>query len=81
MVWEGERECYNDWQPNPPNPRTGYKGHEMTTIPLNKVDDPYIVTAFSISPEHGFGLIPRPQEVRGGGVLKYSLKYFIIHFL
>ena len=35
----------------------------MTTIELNKVDDPYIVNAFSISPEHGFGLIPKPIEV------------------
>ena len=40
----------------------GYKGHEMTTIELNKVNDPYIVTAFSISPEEGFGLIPKPFE-------------------
>lgn len=40
----------------------GYKGHEMTTIELNKVNDPYIVNAFSISAEHGFGLIPKPFE-------------------
>ena len=41
----------------------GYKGHEQTTLELPKVDDPYIINAFSVSKEHGFGLIPAPQEV------------------
>ncbi|KAK7085756.1 hypothetical protein SK128_008452, partial [Halocaridina rubra] len=39
----------------------GYKGHEVTTIELPKVDDPYVLNAFSVSKELGFGLIPEPQ--------------------
>ncbi|XP_076046263.1 CD109 antigen-like [Oratosquilla oratoria] len=40
----------------------GHKGHEQNFVELNKVDDPYILNGFSISKEHGFGLVPAPQE-------------------
>ncbi|KAL7646788.1 UNVERIFIED_CONTAM: hypothetical protein RMT77_002043 [Armadillidium vulgare] len=40
----------------------GHKGYEVNTIPLPRVDDSYIVNAFSMSPTYGFGLIEAPQE-------------------
>ncbi|XP_069938701.1 CD109 antigen [Cherax quadricarinatus] len=42
----------------------GHKGHEQNDIELPKVDDPYVLNAFSVSKEFGFGLIDYP--------LKYS---------
>ncbi|KAG0724718.1 CD109 antigen [Chionoecetes opilio] len=40
----------------------GHKGHEQNNIELPKVDDPYVLNAFSVSKEFGFGLIEMPQE-------------------
>ncbi|XP_042213472.1 CD109 antigen-like [Homarus americanus] len=40
----------------------GHKGHEQNNIELPKVDDPYVLNAFSVSKEFGFGLIDTPQE-------------------
>ncbi|KAK8389963.1 hypothetical protein O3P69_012881 [Scylla paramamosain] len=38
----------------------GHKGHEQNNIELPKVDDPYVLNAFSVSKEYGFGLIDSP---------------------
>ncbi|CAL4102803.1 unnamed protein product [Meganyctiphanes norvegica] len=40
----------------------GHKNHEQTTVEHGKVDDPYYITAFSVSKEYGFGLVPYAQE-------------------
>ncbi|XP_050713228.1 CD109 antigen-like isoform X2 [Eriocheir sinensis] len=40
----------------------GHKGHEQNKIELPKVDDPYMINAFTISKEHGFGMIEAPIE-------------------
>lgn len=42
---------------------SGHKGHEQNKIELPKVDDPYMINAFTISKEHGFGMIEAPIEV------------------
>ncbi|KAK3858623.1 hypothetical protein Pcinc_035182 [Petrolisthes cinctipes] len=39
----------------------GHKGHEQSTLELPKVNDPYVLNAFSVSQEYGFGLVPSPQ--------------------
>ncbi|XP_050698378.1 CD109 antigen-like isoform X1 [Eriocheir sinensis] len=38
----------------------GHKGHEQNHIELPKVDDPYVLNAFSMSRKFGFGLIDEP---------------------
>lgn len=42
---------------------TGHKGHEQSTLELPKVNDPYVLNAFSVSKEYGFGLVEAPQLV------------------
>ncbi|ROT83360.1 hypothetical protein C7M84_023454 [Penaeus vannamei] len=39
----------------------GHKGHEQNLVEMPKVDDPYVLNAFSVSKEFGFGLAPAPQ--------------------
>ncbi|XP_063601843.1 CD109 antigen-like [Penaeus indicus] len=39
----------------------GHKGHEQNLVEMPKVDDPYVLNAFSVSKEYGFGLAPVPQ--------------------
>ncbi|XP_047481542.1 CD109 antigen-like [Penaeus chinensis] len=39
----------------------GHKGHEQNLVEMPKVDDPYVLNAFSVSKEFGFGLVPAPQ--------------------
>ncbi|XP_068210039.1 CD109 antigen-like [Palaemon carinicauda] len=56
------------------NQNIGYKGHEQTTIELPKVDDPYVLNAFSVSKEHGFGLIPEPMWYSAMPIIYISLE-------
>ena len=40
----------------------GHKGYEVNTVELPKMDDPYVVNGFSMSPIYGFGLIEMPIQ-------------------